>query len=1133
MPVNFSNTALLLNNLRRFFGGVMFHRGKEYFEQNRVKNITITHTASTEKILIEAKVEGSSRYTTSLKFNLTTGDFSQSRCSCPYDWTTCKHASALGISFAINATKLFSPEKLLTHQPSRMPLRLPTLLKIPPRPPVSLLTLPHKKYFPHHQPHAEAIEETQTTKDITKFYSLVIGNRFSLTLDIYSEAKESWVRWPLTPQTILRDEAINLTEAQYDLFTFLRDTRFNTKEASLGTLFQLLFKSNIPLYLNKKSKKNRLTLIGEPAKLKASLGFRSSVSESTAVAQSPVCVLSFNQPLFEPNFLSPFVSEEHILLIREKERTLECHTLSPRLASIVAHLTKTFRDALFFYNAVALCRADIAWEAMLSEDDLLHLNTFIQDASQSLDLTTSLTPDFTFQKHTTAQPTFVVTYDNKAQTLVISAMMDYGCMMRDISLTLYKSMQSGGVQFKTKSHLLDQQYALAMTGKTIHFSALQNKKESEFFKKLSSNARFGFNKKVVCQRKRSQSIASFHDKEWRAIKKLNYPIIFSKDSFDFQEKSFQASVRIDMDADNDWLAFDVDCYCGDDRITLDDLRYFINHKEEFLRTKDGTILKLSNRSDLERFVLMLESFHQNESGKFEGKSYHAPELENIFTHSPHYTAVFEKNFQRFMKEAQNGKPVEKIAIPKHLRHTLRAYQQEGIHWMHFLRKYHFAGILADDMGLGKTIQALALLEIYHESAKPSLVVCPKTLLFNWEDETKKFFPKLKTLVIDGIPKERLAKIQQINQFDLIITSYSSLKKDFTQYEKLALSFQYCFVDEAQFMKNHKTQNAQVLKKIPADYRLALTGTPLENNVSEIWSIFDFLMPGFLGNYASFVRKYQTPIMKHGNTRAFDELRKKVSCFMLRRTKEKVLKELPEKIEQDLSCELEEAQNLLYQDVLAAVKKNVFQQVDTKGFAKSRIHILAGLTKLRQICNHPALLLKSASVEAYESAKLKIFEELIDEIIASGRKVVVFSQFTQMLDILQHTLNRKHIAHLYLSGKTKNRKELVQRFQNDTTEQVFLISLKAGGTGLNLTAADNVIIFDPWWNPSVENQAIDRTHRIGQTKSVNVYRLITRGTIEEKILALQKKKQFLFDHLVSESHNLFQKITWDDIKKLFG
>ncbi|NTV55220.1 MAG: DEAD/DEAH box helicase [Candidatus Moranbacteria bacterium] len=345
-------------------------------------------------------------------------------------------------------------------------------------------------------------------------------------------------------------------------------------------------------------------------------------------------------------------------------------------------------------------------------------------------------------------------------------------------------------------------------------------------------------------------------------------------------------------------------------------------------------------------------------------------------------------------------------------------------------------------------------------------------------------------------------------------------------------FNYCLIDEAQYIKNHRTQNAKSVKGIHADYRLALTGTPLENSVSEIWSLFDFVMPGFLGSHHAFGERFERPIMKSGDRDALETLRKKTSCFMLRRTKENVLKELPAKIQQVSHCQLGDDQNILYQEILKNVKKDISDAVESRGFAQSQIHILAGLTKLRQVCNHPVLLLKDKEHEKYSSAKLDLFLELVDEIVSSGRKVLVFSQFTKMLDILEKELDKKDIRHLYLSGKTKHRKERVSEFNGNAGIPVFLISLKAGGTGLNLVSADNVIIFDPWWNPSVENQAIDRAHRIGQKKTVNVYRLIVKGTIEEKIMQLQTKKKSLFDTMVGESDDLFKKLTWSDVKELF-
>jgi len=1113
----------LTNQLRSLFGGVMFHRGKEYFEQNLIGHIAISQTNAPEKIRIEAEVRGTKPYQTSIKCDLQTGQFNQSRCSCPYDWTTCKHAAALGLAFIHNMETLLDPESIIHTRPSKKSstnghLRINR----------EVLTLP--KIVASHQ----ALSYANITQQTSNAYYLIIGTRYSFSIEIHNDASGVWNHWPLSPETLLQSAGEHLTQTHKELFAFLSTAQFKDGTADMKTLFTLLKASDIPLYLNSKSKKTLLRLNNTPQKIPATLFIQKSIDKRiTEHDPRTDFVLRLKEPLYIESSVYSFFGNNCFLLIREKERTLELHPISSRLSSILSNITQTARENAYYYEYLRdTTDTSYPWETTLDEADIIAINQVIEEASDAFNLETTLTPTFKTHEYESTRELISVNYDSAYHTLDIRALIDYGFTKIDVSNTIYKSMRGGTIGFERNHINSRKNFHIAITHNTVSYAVIDHEKETRLFRTLHTDTRFGFTKKVICTRKNAKNIALYHKNNWPYIQKLGYPLEHVRDTFDFSEEHFQAKVNVDMNADNDWLTFDVNCYCGTDRVTLEDLKRYIHDKEDFIRMNDGRLMRIANIKDLERFVLMLESFHQKESGRFEGRSYHAPELENIFTHSPYYTAKFEKSFQKFMTEAQSGKPIENILLPKAVEDTLRDYQKDGVRWMHFLRKYRFAGILADDMGLGKTLQALTLLDMNKQNTFPSLVVCPKTLLFNWEQETEKFFPSMKTLIIEGTPAERAEKINRIDQYDLIIASYPSLKRDFPLYEKLGKRFHYCFIDEAQFMKNHKTKNAQIVKKIPADYRLALTGTPLENNVSEIWSIFDFLMPGFLGNYASFVKKFQTPIMKNNDARVLEELRKKISCFMLRRTKENVLAELPAKIEQTLSCELEEAQNVLYQEILANVKSTIFQTIKKNGFAKSHIHILAGLTKLRQVCNHPALLLKDKDFGAYGSAKLKIFEELIDEIISSDRKVLVFSQFTQMLDILQQVLKKKDIEHLYLSGKTKNRKELVQSFNEDPTKKVFLISLKAGGTGLNLTAADNVIIFDPWWNPSVENQAIDRAHRMGQTKSVNVYRLMTKGTIEEKILKLQAKKQFLFDNLVNENKDFFTNLTWNDIRELF-
>jgi SNF2 family DNA or RNA helicase len=316
------------------------------------------------------------------------------------------------------------------------------------------------------------------------------------------------------------------------------------------------------------------------------------------------------------------------------------------------------------------------------------------------------------------------------------------------------------------------------------------------------------------------------------------------------------------------------------------------------------------------------------------------------------------------------------------------------------------------------------------------------------------------LVVDGNQNERASIIKKAKNFDLIITSYSSYQRDSLKYKKEKITFNYAVLDEAQYIKNFKTRNAQIVKEIDADFRLALTGTPLENSISEIWSIFEFLMPGFLGKQSEFTKNFIIPIVKNGEVKKLKDLRKKISIFMLRRTKESVLKELPEKTVQNLSISLSEDQNLLYQEVLSNIKSDLLKNMDGKSFGKSYMNILAALTKLRQICNHPNLILKNEDHKKYSSAKLDLFLNLVSEIKSEGRKVLVFSQFKTMLGILKKELDEKKIKYSYLAGETKNRKEIIDEFNSDNSISVFLISLKAGGVGINLTSADNVILFDP-------------------------------------------------------------------------
>lgn len=472
---------------------------------------------------------------------------------------------------------------------------------------------------------------------------------------------------------------------------------------------------------------------------------------------------------------------------------------------------------------------------------------------------------------------------------------------------------------------------------------------------------------------------------------------------------------------------------------------------------------------------------------------------------------------------------ESCEIPKEVRATLRSYQHDGISWLNRLREMHLNGILADDMGLGKTLQAITAITQYKldHPKNISLVVCPTSLVYNWKEEIGKFNPQLKVLAVDGTPNQRKKLLTSLKGIDVIVTSYSLLQKDVEIYSKI--NFGYCILDEAQHIKNRGTRNAKSVKMIQAAHRLILTGTPIENSLDELWSLFDFLMPGLLSSYERFLEKYiRQPTQPSGSQ--LEVLRKKVSPFILRRMKQDVLSELPPVSEIIYHCHLSETQRQLYHSYAASAREELSKLVKREGFEKVQIHVLATLTRLKQICCHPAIFAKDQP-EFGDSAKYDMLMELLQNLIEGKHKTVVFSQYTRMLNIMSDDLKRQGIPFEYLDGTSKNRLNIVNKFNEDHNIPVFLVSLKAGGTGLNLVGADTVIHYDMWWNPAVENQATDRVHRIGQKNAVSAYKLVTLNTIEEKIMDLQNRKKGLVKKVVSSDEEAISKLTWEEVLEL--
>jgi ERCC4-related helicase len=490
-----------------------------------------------------------------------------------------------------------------------------------------------------------------------------------------------------------------------------------------------------------------------------------------------------------------------------------------------------------------------------------------------------------------------------------------------------------------------------------------------------------------------------------------------------------------------------------------------------------------------------------------------------------------RKFKKFWDVMSAGKSMDEYQPSQHVQAELRPYQLRGFHWLWFLYTYGLNGILADDMGLGKTLQALVMLQQARDvhGSKPSLIVCPTSVVYNWQKEIQKFTPTLKVLDLTG--SNRFEKYKQLNDFDIVVTSYAILRRDINALKDY--KFRFAILDESQHIKNADSLTAQAAKSLDARNRLALSGTPIENKLSELWSVFDFLMPDFLEEAHEFRRRYIVPIEERGNQDAERRLKKQVFPFILRRMKRDVLKDLPPKLELVQYCDMTDDQYDLYMKVLEKTRDEILQEAMERGGKMNHNTILTALTRLRQVCNHSSLVGNEMSEGLHESGKFEALKEMLTSAIENGHRILVFSQFVEMLKIVKQWLVQQGIKHEMLTGQTKNRQEVVERFNEDDSIPVFLVSLKAGGTGLNLTGADFVIHYDPWWNPAAEDQATDRVHRIGQDKNVFVYRLITRGTVEEKIMRLKDRKRDLVDSIIAADRTLGKQLTLDDLKDILS
>lgn len=587
------------------------------------------------------------------------------------------------------------------------------------------------------------------------------------------------------------------------------------------------------------------------------------------------------------------------------------------------------------------------------------------------------------------------------------------------------------------------------------------------------------------------------------------------------------SSKIDLafNENNDWFDLKAVVHFGPYQIPFLDLRHHILNKIREFTLPSGEIAVIPEKWFSQYGNLL--HFTEKVDGSLHLKKHHIG-LISDFADSELASLTMDRKLQKLA----DFQEIEEVNVPFNFKGQLRPYQKAGYNWFQFLRNYNFGGCLADDMGLGKTVQTLALLQKIKEENSASqtqgtsLIIMPTSLIYNWVKEAEKFAPDLKILEYTGTLRNKDAS--KFVNFDVVFTTYGITRVDIDIIK--SIYFNYIILDESQNIKNPASKAYKAVKQLKSKYRLILSGTPVENTVNDLWTQMSFINPGLLGSQHYFQNDFVIPIEKKKDEEAARKLQALIKPFVLRRTKNQVATELPEKTVQLFYCKMSDEQAQFYEDIKSEYRNDLLQSLEDGTFPKSQIQMLQGLTKLRQIANHPAMIDKDYEGE---SGKFENVIHALENVLTRGHKVLVFSQFVKQLDIYRQYLDKEDIRYAYLDGATQNRGAVVEEFQKNTEIKLFLISLKAGGVGLNLTEADYVFMLDPWWNPAVEQQAIDRTHRIGQTKKVFIYKFITKDTVEEKILALQNKKRFVAESLITTEESFVKSLTADDIRDILN
>ncbi|NIG52564.1 DEAD/DEAH box helicase [Chitinophaga sp. Cy-1792] len=612
-----------------------------------------------------------------------------------------------------------------------------------------------------------------------------------------------------------------------------------------------------------------------------------------------------------------------------------------------------------------------------------------------------------------------------------------------------------------------------------------------------------------------------------ALKEMDVRVFGFDNLRNFKFSSHKPVTNLQISSGIDWFDAQIEVLYGDQRVSIKDIKSALANKQNYVQLADGS-LGLLPEEWLRKYSLLFKVGEEKDKGLKLSK-YNFSVIDELYEFIDDEAVVIELEQKR--KKLLQFDEIRNIALPENLHAKLRPYQESGFQWLNYLDEIKWGGILADDMGLGKTIQALTFIQYYKNKHGhcTTLVVCPTTLIYNWENEIRKFTPEITHHIHHG--PTRLKTAEELGQFDIIITTYGTLRSDVQLLMKL--EFDYVVLDESQAIKNPQSKVTKAAQLLHTKNRLALSGTPMQNNTFDIYAQMNFLNPGMLGSVDFFRNEFATPIDKFQDEERKEHLRKLIYPFILRRTKEQVAKELPEKIETVIFCEMDAEQRHIYDAYRNSYRSKILGVIEDQGMERSQLTILQGLMKLRQICDSPAIL---NDTEQYPNHSVKL-HELTREIAENigNHKVLVFSQFLGMLGLIKERLQHLKIPFEYFDGSTStmDREKAIQNFQGNDECRVFLISLKAGGVGLNLTAADYVYIVDPWWNPAVEQQAIDRTHRIGQTKNIFAYRMICKDTVEEKILQLQERKKSLVKEIIADDNGFVKKLTKEDVLYLFS